>query len=149
GIMRHSLERLLIESLLAGHRHNYTLQLQRAPMRYGPGAISTAIELLENHPERPWTAGALAAEVGLSVRALQAGFHSKADVGPMTYLRQVRLRRAHDDLLRADPATTTIGDIAHRWGFAHLGRFAATHAQRYGELPSYTLRRTRSTEGYP
>ena len=84
--------------------------------------------------------GGLAAEVGVSVRALHAGFRSKTDLGPMSYLRRVRLARAHADLLRADPATTTVSTVARRWGFAHLGRFSATYAQRYEQLPSSTLR---------
>jgi AraC-like DNA-binding protein len=140
GIMRRTLERLLIESLLIGHQHNYSLQLERAPATSGAGVIRTAMELLDAHPERPWTAGALAAEVGVSVRALHAGFRSTTDLGPMTYLRHVRLARVHEDLVHADPATTTVSSLARNWGFAHLGRFSAAYAQRYGQPPSATLR---------
>ena len=142
GLMRGTLERLLIESLLSGHQHNFTEQLQRLPAGYGSGAIRTAVELLEAHPERAWTASELAAEVGLSVRALHAGFRSTAQIGPMSYLRRVRLTRAHEELLRSDPATTTVGRVARRWGFAHLGRFSAAYSQRYGVMPSSTLRST-------
>jgi AraC-like DNA-binding protein len=140
GLMRRTLERLLIESLLLGHQHNYSSQLQLAPERSGSGAIRTAIELVEAHPERPWSVGELAAEVGSSVRALHAGFRDKTDLGPMTYLRRIRLARVHEDLLHADPASTTVASIARHWGFAHLGRFAASYAQRYGQSPSTTLR---------
>ncbi len=139
-IMRRTLERLLIESLLLGHQHTYSQQLRRLPATYGPKAIRTAVELLETHPERPWTVGALAAEVGLSVSALHAGFRNTTGFGPMTYLRRIRLARAHEELLQANQATTTVTHIARRWGFTHLGRFSATYAQRYGLPPSVTLR---------
>jgi AraC-like DNA-binding protein len=140
--MRRTVERLLIESLLMGHEHNYSRQLQSGPGDFGKGSIRTAIELLEAHPERPWTAGELAAAVGLSVRGLHAGFRAKTDLGPMTYLRLVRLARAHEDLLQAEPTTTTVTTVARRWGFAHLGRFSAAYAGRYGQSPSTTLRST-------
>jgi AraC-like DNA-binding protein len=137
--MRRTLERLLIESLLMGQEHNYSRQLHSGPADSGKGSIRTAIELLETHPERPWTAGELAAAVGLSVRGLHAGFRAKTDLGPMSYLRLVRLARAHEDLLQAEP-TTTVTAVARRWGFAHLGRFSASYAARYGQSPSTTLR---------
>lgn len=142
GTMRRTLERLLIESLLMGHQHNYSKQLQRGAAVYGAGAIQTAIDLLETHPERPWTAGELAAEIEVSVRALHAGFRTKTDLGPMSYLRRVRLARVHEDLLHAGPTTTTVTAVARRWGFAHLGRFSAAYAERYGQSPSSTLRST-------
>jgi AraC-like DNA-binding protein len=140
GTMRRTLELLLIDSLLTGHRHNYSVQLQHLPARCGTSTIETAIELLETHPERPWTAGELAREVGVSIRALHAGFRSKTGLGPMSYLRRVRLARVHEELLRASPTATTVTAVARRWGFAHLGRFSAAYAERYGQLPSSALR---------
>ena len=33
----------------------------------------------------------------------------------------------------------SVTEVAHRWGFAHLGRFSASYAHRFGERPSTTL----------
>jgi transcriptional regulator GlxA family with amidase domain len=59
----------------------------------------------------------------------------------MTYLQSVRLDRAHESLRRADPTRLTVSAVAHRWGFAHLGRFASAYRLRFGEPPSETLRK--------
>ncbi|WP_363094775.1 helix-turn-helix domain-containing protein, partial [Pseudonocardia sp. 73-21] len=40
----------------------------------------------------------------------------------------------------ADPARRSVADIASHWGFTHLGRFAAAYRERYGCVPSETLR---------
>jgi len=45
-------------------------------------------------------------------------------------------------LLAGDPVTTTIGDVARYWGFAHAGRFSAAYAEQHGEYPRDTLRRS-------
>jgi AraC-like DNA-binding protein len=58
----------------------------------------------------------------------------------MTYVRVVRLRRAHRDLRSADPSHNTIASIANRWGFTHLGRFVAVYKTMYGQTPLQTLR---------
>jgi AraC-like DNA-binding protein len=34
----------------------------------------------------------------------------------------------------------TVTEVATRWGFVSLSRFAATYRDAYGVLPSYTLR---------
>jgi transcriptional regulator GlxA family with amidase domain len=59
---------------------------------------------------------------------------------PTSLLRDIRLDRARDDLKRAEPSMTTVGEIARRWGFAHLGRFAGRYRARFGVDPSDTLR---------
>lgn len=59
-------------------------------------------------------------------------------MSPMAYLRQVRLARAHEDARRG--GVRSVAEVAHRWGFSHLGRFAAAYAARYGAVPSETLR---------
>jgi len=83
----------------------------------------------------------LAAVAGLSVRSVQESFRRVFDVSPLTYLRGVRLDRVRAELLELDPQAGVIGDVARRWGFAHLGRFSASYAERFGEYPKQTLRR--------
>ena len=58
----------------------------------------------------------------------------------MAYLQELRIVAAHRDLLEAD-ARQGIADVALRWGFTHLGRFAADYRKRFGQLPSQTLKR--------
>jgi len=60
---------------------------------------------------------------------------------PMAYLRRQRLGRAHKQLLAADPADgLTVRQVAARWGYANLSRFAADYRRAYGQPPSRTLR---------
>jgi transcriptional regulator GlxA family with amidase domain len=75
------------------------------------------------------------------VRSLQEGFRRHLGSAPMAYLQQERLVRAHQTLRQADPVCVTVSAVAHRWGFAHLGRFASAYRTRFGEPPSETLRR--------
>ena len=89
------------------------------------------------------TTSTLAAEAHVTVRTLQEGFRRHLRISPMAYLRKVRLNRAYQDLRAADPSTTTVALIAHRWGFTHLGRFAAAYQAVHGEAPATTLRALR------
>ena len=60
---------------------------------------------------------------------------------PDGYLRRVRLERAHWELLAADPASgLTVKAVAGRWGWASHSRFVVAYQQRFGVLPSRTLR---------
>jgi transcriptional regulator GlxA family with amidase domain len=101
------------------------------------------MDAAEADPRRPWTVGELAARGHVGVRTLQAGFRHHLGMSPMAYLRKVRLRCAHDELLAAEHTRTTVASIAQRWGVSNLGRFAAMHQAGYGELPIHTLRAAR------
>jgi AraC-like DNA-binding protein len=41
------------------------------------------------------------------------------------------------------PGHTTVAAIAHRWGFTHLGRFAAAHKMKFGNTPVQALHAAR------
>lgn len=112
--------------------------------RAAPRAIRMAVEIMEEEAHLPLTVSSIAARSYISVRALQKAFRDHLGTSPLEYLRQVRLRRAHDSLLGSDPSTATVGDIAHQWGFTNPSRFAAAHIARYGERPSVTLRRSKA-----
>jgi AraC-like DNA-binding protein len=107
-----------------------------------PRAIRVAIDILEAEAHLPTTVSSLAARCHVSARSLQEGFRTHLGIPPMAYLREVRLRRAHETLRRSDPSVVTVASVAYDWAFTNLGRFAAAYAERYGELPSDTLRRS-------
>ncbi|WP_306214209.1 AraC family transcriptional regulator [Actinoplanes sp. RD1] len=111
------------------------------PQRTAPAAVRRAVAYIDAHASEPITLEDIATAAGLGVRALQAGFQRHLDTTPVGYLFRVRLEHAHRDLQAADPAGgDTVADVAHRWGFAHLGRFAARYRSAFGRRPSETLR---------
>jgi transcriptional regulator GlxA family with amidase domain len=136
-----TLQNLLVDCLLLTQPHNYTEELT-APSRAGSStAVSRAAELLHDRPEHMWSVGELAEQVHLSVRALQLAFRRDTGDSPMQYLRRIRLARVRTALLAGDPARLTITEVASRWGFSHLGHFAAAYRAEFGESPSETLHR--------
>jgi AraC-like DNA-binding protein len=82
----------------------------------------------------------IAGAVHLTPRAVQYLFRRRLGTTPTEYLRRFRLQRAHDDLVAGTTSTTTVGEIAARWAFAHTGRFAVVYRQAYGVSPHATLR---------
>ncbi len=134
------LEQVVMHSLLFGQPHNHTAALAAPVRAAGARPVAQAVELLRARPAHPWTVAELAAAVSLSVRSLQEGFRRSVGTTPMTYLRRLRLDRVHDELAAADPGTVSVTDVASRWGFVHLGRFAAAYRSAFSERPSDTLR---------
>ena len=112
-----------------------------APHAAGAGAarVRQAVEFVHRFAADPITPTDVAAAVGVSARALQVGFRQVLDTSPAAFIREVRLTRAHEDLVAADPSRTTVGAVAARWGFPHLGRFAEQYRRRFGRNPSETL----------
>ncbi|WIJ45769.1 helix-turn-helix transcriptional regulator [Curtobacterium citreum] len=97
--------------------------------------------MVHSRAHEPLTVSDIARAADLSVRGLQESFQRVLERTPMEYLREVRLRRAHDDLLRSEPGTVSVADVAVRWGFTHMGRFSGEYLRRFGEYPKQTLRR--------
>jgi AraC-like DNA-binding protein len=129
----------LIHGLLLVADHPYREALAAAAEPARPAAVRDAMDIIEAGPQLPLTTATLAMQCHISVRTLQEGFHRHVGMSPMAYLRTVRLRRAHRDLRSAHPSDVTVASIAHRWGFSHLGRFAAAHKAMFGETPLQAL----------
>lgn len=103
--------------------------------------LRAMVEHVHRHVREPVTVADLATVSGLSVRSVQESFARVLGVSPLTFVREVRLDRVRQELLELDPQDVTVGDVARRWGFAHLGRFSAVYLDRFGEYPKQTLRR--------
>jgi AraC-like DNA-binding protein len=134
------LEQVLIHSLLFAQPHNHSAAMTRPSPAPGVRPVSQAVELLRDSPAHPWTVAELAAGVSLSVRSLQEGFRRSLDTTPMAYLRHLRLEKVHQELATAAPGTVSVTEVAARWGFVHLGRFAAAYRSEFAERPSDTMR---------
>jgi AraC-like DNA-binding protein len=132
----------LVRGLLIVADHPHRDAVVAGAPHPAPRTIRAAIEIMEAEAHMPLTVASLAARCHVSGRSLYEGFRRHVGMSPMAYLREIRLRRAHQLLLKADPTTDTVASVAYRWGFTNLGRFAAAHAARYGETPVVTLRRT-------
>jgi AraC-like DNA-binding protein len=134
----------LAESMLNGFvlaaSHSHTEALAGPVVAARPVSVRAAIDLVESDPQAPLTLTLLATRCGVGPRALQKGFQQHLGMSPMEYVRDVRLRRAHEELRAADPSAESVADVARRWGFTHLGRFAAAHEAKYGQKPLRTLR---------
>ena len=136
------LHETLLSGLLLATDHPYRERLEHQDRQPSatPRSVRRAMEAIQAHPDQSFTIARLADIAGVSQRSLQKGFQRYAGTSPMSYLRDVRLARVRDDLHDTDPTEATVADIACRWGFVHLGRFAGAYRARYGESPSQTLR---------
>ncbi|GGK93043.1 transcriptional regulator [Planomonospora parontospora subsp. parontospora] len=134
------LEGALLTSLLTMQPSNHRDLLNAPRPAAVPKVVRRAMEFIEGHAHEPLTTGDVARAVAVSGRSLQEGFRRHLGLTPMTYLRDVRLSRVHEELAAGDPAHRTVTGVAARWGFLHQGRFAAAYRARYGQAPSQTLR---------
>ena len=123
----------LVHGLLLAADHPYRSVVTGETQIISPRAIRTAVEIIEEEAHLPLTVSSIAARCHVSVRSLQQDFRRYMDTSPMAYLREVRLRRAHQSLLETDPSVTSVASVAYQWGFTNLGRFAAAHTARYDE----------------
>ena len=110
------------------------------PTARRPRTVKRTLDAMHAEPGRQFTAAELAGIAGVGIRVLQESFRQHVGVPPLTYLRRLRLEGVHAELTRADPWQISVSEVAHRWGFTHLGRFAGAYRARYGISPSQTLR---------
>ena len=99
-------------------------------------------EFIRANPGEPLYLSQLCAATGVSARTLLAICHEHLHMGPKRYLVLRRMHFARRALLMADPAKTTVTEIATDFGFWELGRFSVAYHSLFGETPSSSLRRT-------
>jgi anti-anti-sigma factor len=113
------------------------------------GTLRRAIAFIDKHAGDDISAADIADAACVTSRAVQLAFRRYLGITPLGYLRQVRLERAHRELLAARPAPGTVTRIAADWQFTNLSRFTARYRATYGVLPSQTLRQISFTVRQP
>lgn len=128
--------RLILEEV----PHRLSAKLLQQGGAAAPQYIKQAIDYMRANLHLPLTMSDVAAAVGISSRSLQIGFRRHCETSPAFYLRRVRLDAVLSEL--SSPRNTLpVSEVALKWGFAHMGRFAALYRQTFGVTPSETARR--------
>jgi AraC-like DNA-binding protein len=131
------LEQALIEALVAclglgGVRED------RSALRRHAAIIRRFRQVTEDNPERALYVPELCAAIGVSERSLRACCQEQLRMSPKRYLLLRRMNFARRALRDSAP---TVTEIATRYGFWQLGRFAGEYKSLFGEAPSITLHR--------
>jgi len=104
-------------------------------------ALDRAMEFLRNADIASVDVGDLCRAAIVSPRTLEYGFREELGLSPLRFLRLLRLHMARRELAAAQGGSTTVADIADRFGLLHHSRFAAEYGSLFGERPSQTLSR--------
>ncbi|MCU7835659.1 MAG: helix-turn-helix domain-containing protein [gamma proteobacterium symbiont of Taylorina sp.] len=76
----------------------------------------------------------------ISERTLQYLFKRELGLTPKAYIKGQKLYSIHKELRSSNQFNVGITDIANKYGFWHMGQFAADYYKIYGELPSVTFK---------
>ena len=77
--------------------------------------------------------------VGVSERGLRNAFYCVHGVSPKRALVTMRLSDVRRALVAPGTMPKTVTEVATRFGFYELGRFAAAYRHEFGEQPSQSL----------
>ena len=102
-------------------------------------------EVLAEHLGRPLRMPQLCDLIVVSDRTLRSCCAEFLGMRPIQYVLLRRLKEVRRALRDADPALVKVADIAPRFGFTELGRFAGIYRATFGEAPLTTLQRTPGT----
>lgn len=133
----HGLEQQMIHALIEC--------VSRGPVAETPAAdrhrsvLAGFEDLLQADP--PLSIGEICATLRVSERLLRGCCAKHLGMGPSQYSRLRRMQRVRRALRKENPDTASVSELAERYGFRDLGRFASDYRALYGELPLTTLRR--------
>ena len=97
--------------------------------------------VVEENPDQPLFIPEICKAIRVPGRTLRMCCQEHLGMGPKRYLLLRRLHMARRALREATPDAMTVTDVATRYGFWQLGRFAVEYRSLFGELPSVTLSR--------
>jgi AraC-like DNA-binding protein len=98
-------------------------------------------EVLAEYLSRPLHMPELCDRIVVSDRTLRSCCAEFIGMTPGQYVLLRRLKEARRALRDAHPNKVKVAEVADRFGFTQLGRFAGTYRATFGETPSTTLKR--------
>lgn len=136
------LEQALIEAMIACLTTRETAE-ERAAQRRHELIMQRFHRYLAEHPDQPLYIPEICKAIRVAERTLRLCCQEQLGISPKRFLLMRRMQFARRDLSRADPKTTTVTEVATRYGFWSFGQFAGVYKSIFCELPSVTLARGR------
>lgn len=107
-----------------------------------PAKYRRAYRYIVNHlSERNLCIREVAAEIGVTERALQSVFRSHLGISPTELIRRCRMERIRADLLNPTSKMTSIFEAAQKWGIFNRSTLASAYRAYFKETPNETLMR--------
>lgn len=102
---------------------------------WGPAMrrVELAAQFMVRQIEEPFALARVAAAAGCSERTLNEAFQRYLSLTPLQFHRHCRLEAAYADLTRSCASVT---EVALKYGFENMGRFARAFRDRFGINPS-------------
>ncbi|MBT7952078.1 MAG: AraC family transcriptional regulator [Gammaproteobacteria bacterium] len=109
------------------------------------GYVKRTTDYIMDNISEPFSIQELIRHAGVSLRTLQNGFKKSHGMGPMTFVREKKLKCVYVELLKSSSSDVTIADVAAKWGFMHASHFTRIYKNQFNELPSETLTKESSS----
>jgi AraC-like DNA-binding protein len=102
-----------------------------------------SLDVINNAAGKTLTVADLLENSDISLRTLEYAFLDHFSVTPKQYLKALRFRELHQQLLRSSPhQKKSVTEIVQMQGFRPSGQLSQEYAQFFGEQPSKTLKRS-------
>ena len=135
NIIEYEVPYLLVQTLMLSEN-----QITKSTPEKRTHALKTAIEYIKTTPQKHSSFNVFCSETGINERTLQRAFLDQYGISPKSYAQAYHLNNVYKTLIKSNPKSTSISEIANRFGFRHMSQFAKDYRRQFGELPSETLK---------
>jgi transcriptional regulator GlxA family with amidase domain len=130
-----------------GGRCRGQISVQQSQRERYKDIVDRYVQLALANLDKPTRIPDLSRVLGVEPRQLRRACQAILGVTPVSHLHTLRLSEVRRTLSTQNGAASTITEVASRFGFHELGRFAAAYRAAFGEHPSETRQRTLSNSG--
>ena len=102
----------------------------------------TVRDLLHENVQQSIDISHIISKLDISESQLHNIFKTDYGITPKKYLQNLRFDAVKKELLLADSHTNTVGQIAQKYNFSHMGHFSTEYKKLFGQTPSETLNDT-------
>ena len=129
-IIKYEVPYLLAQTLLFSEAQQTNSALEKRTH-----ALKTAVEYIKITPRKSSSFSKFCRETSINERTLQRAFLDQYGVSPKSYAQAYHLNNVYKTLVKGNPESTSISEVASNFGFWHMSQFAKDYRRHFGELP--------------